>query len=49
MQLAHNVGQAKKSKNIIDIEKAEKELDNYKELVKSSDGMSLNYFKGDLL
>lgn len=49
MQLAYNLGQAKKSKNIIEIEKADKLLTEYKELIKLSDGMTLNCYKSDLI
>lgn len=49
MQLAYNLGQAKKSKDIIEIEKADKLLTEYKELIKLSDGMTLNCYKNDLI
>lgn len=49
INLAHAVGNAKKSGDAKRIKQAEKELKDYEEIVKMSDSMNLHVRKGDLL
>lgn len=48
MSLAKKVGEAKKQNDTAKLKEAEESLKNYEDLIKKSDRMLLNCYKGDL-